>query len=239
MRLLLSCLLCSVAFALSTWQVLGSGPLVRWDEYLGVALRHASPSTVPAEALSDIGNMAVALPLLAAAMALRLLAGRGRGWWPVLCCALAMGAMAVIVSLVKVWTDRTGPLGGSGYFPSGHAATTTVALGGAVLLLSGLLSRPGRILAWAAAALLTAGNGLGLVWRGYHWPLDVAASWCLGALLLGAVAVVARPGHLPYGTPAAGDDRTDPEPEGAGRADTDPPGADGPDTEPQDGPRQT
>ncbi|MGX9228969.1 hypothetical protein ACWV95_27645 [Streptomyces albus] len=86
MRLLLSCLLCSVAFALSTWQVLGSGPLVRWDEDLGVALRHASPSTVPAEALSDIGNMAVALPLLAAAMALRLLAGRGRGWWP--CCAV-------------------------------------------------------------------------------------------------------------------------------------------------------
>ncbi|MGX9228968.1 hypothetical protein ACWV95_27640 [Streptomyces albus] len=85
-----------------------------------------------------------------------------------------------------------------------------MALGGAVLLLSGLLSRPGRILAWVAAALLTAGNGLGLVWRGYHWPLDVAASWCLGALLLGAVAAVARPGHLPYGTPAAGDDRRTP-----------------------------
>ncbi|MFB7075717.1 phosphatase PAP2 family protein, partial [Streptomyces sp. NPDC056290] len=24
----------------------------------------------------------------------------------------------------------------------------------------------------------------GLVRRGYHWPLDVVASWCLGAVLL-------------------------------------------------------
>ncbi|MEV3952580.1 phosphoesterase, partial [Streptomyces halstedii] len=32
--------------------------------------------------------------------------------------------------------------------------------------------------------LLTAATSIGLVLRGYHWPLDVLASWCLAAALL-------------------------------------------------------
>ncbi len=31
---------------------------------------------------------------------------------------------------------------------------------------------------------LNLGVAFGLVRRGYHWPLDVAASWCLCAVLL-------------------------------------------------------
>ncbi|MFI8854306.1 hypothetical protein ACIGW3_29485 [Streptomyces sp. NPDC053499] len=42
---------------------------------------------------------------------------------------------------------------------------------------------------------LVAGNGLGLVWRGYHWPLDVVAGWCLSVLLLYAAAATARRTH--------------------------------------------
>ncbi|MGQ4357568.1 phosphoesterase, partial [Streptomyces drozdowiczii] len=40
-----------------------------------------------------------------------------------------------------------------------------------------------------AAVLLTAATGIGLVLRGYHWPLDVLGSWFLCGLLL----------LLPYG----------------------------------------
>ncbi|MFD4774230.1 phosphoesterase, partial [Streptomyces sp. NPDC058427] len=32
--------------------------------------------------------------------------------------------------------------------------------------------------------LLTAATGIGLVLRGYHWPLDVLGSWFLCGLLL-------------------------------------------------------
>lgn len=36
----------------------------------------------------------------------------------------------------------------------------------------------------ASAALLNTGVGIGLVRRGYHWPLDILGSWCLAGVLL-------------------------------------------------------
>ncbi|MFD8343355.1 hypothetical protein ACFV2C_13875, partial [[Kitasatospora] papulosa] len=37
----------------------------------------------------------------------------------------------------------------------------------------------------------------GLVLRGYHWPLDVVAGWCLSGVLLLALRAVTRSGQLP------------------------------------------
>ncbi|MEU4966106.1 phosphatase PAP2 family protein [Streptomyces smyrnaeus] len=183
---------------LGTWQVLVRGALVDLDEDLGVALHDAAPPRALAEALADVGNLEVALPLLAVAMALSLLRSRGRTWWPVLCYALATGLLAPLVSAVKAWTDRTGPLGGGGFYPSGHATTTAVTLGAALLLVHCGLSRAARSSAYAVVAVLVLGNGLGLVWRGYHWPLDVVAGWCLSVLLLCAAFAASRrgPGRL-------------------------------------------
>ncbi|NGO71470.1 phosphatase PAP2 family protein [Streptomyces sp. SB3404] len=186
--------------ALAVWQVLGDGPLRRADERLGDALRAAAPPAWCAEPLADLGNAAVALPVLLAALLYALAAARfrrapgfagaggtGIPLGPALCCAVAMALVPAVVSALKAWTDRPGPLGGTGYFPSGHAATAAVAFGCAVLLLQVAGARAARAW-WTAAALLTALNGLGLVWRGYHWPLDVLASWCLSALLVAAAA---------------------------------------------------
>ncbi|GAA2632150.1 phosphatase PAP2 family protein [Streptomyces axinellae] len=204
-------LLCAVAFALFTWQVLANGPLRRWDETAGEVLRAASPAQGVTEFLADLGNLPVALPVPAVAMALVLWRSRGRDWWPVVCYASALGVMAPLVSGLKAGVDRTGPLGGGGFFPSGHAATTALAFGAAALLLTGVLRdltaravpaagpELAELAMWSVAVLVTAGNGLGLVWRGYHWPLDVAASWCLGAVLLAAATAAAR-----HGLPASG-----------------------------------
>ncbi|WP_179200392.1 phosphatase PAP2 family protein, partial [Streptomyces sp. NRRL B-24085] len=41
-------------------------------------------------------------------------------------------------------------------------------------------------------ALLVLAVSYGLVRRGYHWPLDVLASWCLSALLLSLLVTVVR-----------------------------------------------
>jgi undecaprenyl-diphosphatase len=90
---------------------------------------------------------------------------------------------------------------GTGYYPSGHTATAVVAYGCATLLL-----RPWLRTALARRALITLcaalvlGASYGLVRRGYHWPLDVAASWCLCAVLLSALwlfvrAAVTKPGQ--------------------------------------------
>jgi membrane-associated phospholipid phosphatase len=74
---------------------------------------------------------------------------------------------------------------GTGYYPSGHTATAMIAYGASTLvLLPWLRSAYARRGAVILCAALVACVSFGLVRRGYHWPLDVVASWCLGTVLL-------------------------------------------------------
>ena len=181
-------------FALITWQVAADGPLLSLDSQLGAAMRRTSPPTVVAELCADLGSLTVALPVLAAAIAYAVATGGARRWLPPLYAVAAMGCVAVIVTLVKVVVGRPGPFGGHNYYPSGHTATAAVAFGGAALLLSLTMRRPPHWPLRAAAAVLTLSCSAGLVWRGYHWPLDVAASWCLGWVLLVSTTALVRRG---------------------------------------------
>ncbi|MBQ1096682.1 phosphatase PAP2 family protein [Streptomyces sp. b94] len=183
-------------FALITWQVLADGPLIGVDERLSRALVHPDRLS---ELLADLGNVQVAVPVLAAALAYVAWQGRAGGvdrWWlPPLAGALALVLVPALVAPLKAWTDRPGTPAvppAVGYYPSGHTATAVVAYGAATLLLLGPLRSPAvrRVLV-ALCAVLVLGASYGLVRRGYHWPLDVVASWCLGAVLLAAVALVA------------------------------------------------
>jgi membrane-associated phospholipid phosphatase len=180
-----------VLFAFITWQIAVDGPLVAVDMELGNALQRTSPSAAVAEVCADLGNLAVALPVLAAAMTYAAVTGSVRRWVPPLCAALALAATALAVTLVKVWLARPGPPGGTNYYPSGHTATAAVAFGGAALLFSLTVRRPPYWPLPATAALLTLACSAGLVWRGYHWPLDVVASWCLSWVVLTSATAVA------------------------------------------------
>ncbi|MEU1668940.1 phosphatase PAP2 family protein [Streptomyces sparsogenes] len=198
------------------------GPLRSLDERLGRALTSPSgpgaallPSPA-AEFFADLGNMTVALPVLAAVVGWVAWRERGAGagagagaarrWLPPLAAAVAMAAVPALVAPAKALIDRPGPPGpladGSGFYPSGHAATAAVAYGAALLLLRPYLGRPQhpqhprhralrRVLV-AVVALLNLAVGAGLVRRGYHWPLDVVGSWCLSGCLLGALWLVLR-----------------------------------------------
>ncbi|MFE1955798.1 phosphatase PAP2 family protein, partial [Streptomyces sp. NPDC059524] len=195
----------ALLFAALTWQVAASGPLLGPDERLGDALRATSaiPSG-PAEFFADLGNLPVALPVLAAALAFAT--WRARSWRPA---AIAVPAMALVPALVAPLQSliaRPGPppmAPGTGFYPSGHAATAAVAYGLCALLLRPHLSaRPRRALLAACAALNLA-VGLGLVRQGYHWPLDVLGSWLLSLALLDVCAwawtrvrVRTQAGHL-------------------------------------------
>ncbi|PKW10393.1 undecaprenyl-diphosphatase [Streptomyces sp. 1222.5] len=188
----------AVLFALMTWQVLVHGPLLRLDTRLSGALRH--PDLFSA-ALSDLGNVEVALPVLVAALGYAAWRGRAAGaarWWlPPLAAAVPMALVPAIVVPLKDWTARPGtPVvpPGIGYFPSGHTATAAIAYGGATLLLLPWLRSPAaRRTLVAGCALLVLGVSFGLVRRGWHWPLDVVASWCLCTVLLTTqVLVVSR-----------------------------------------------
>ncbi|MFE5295658.1 phosphatase PAP2 family protein [Streptomyces sp. NPDC056632] len=142
--------------------------------------------TVPrglAEAASGLGDMSVALPVLACAMAYAVRRGRRAA---ALCAGLAMALVPLLVVPLKLWTARPGPLEpwAQGYYPSGHTATAMVAYVGAALLVSR------RLL--PLAVLLTAVTATGLVLRGFHWPLDVLASVALCLPLLRWPVVAAR-----------------------------------------------
>jgi membrane-associated phospholipid phosphatase len=122
--------------------------------------------------------MAVALPVLGAAIAYALWRGRRR---EALYAALAMAAVPALVAPLKSLIDRQGPLTETGVYPSGHTATAMVAYCGTAMLLT---VYPKRRWAMPVAVLLTLATGIGLVLRGYHWPLDVIGSWCLCGMLL-------------------------------------------------------
>ncbi|MDX3530872.1 phosphatase PAP2 family protein [Streptomyces sp. ID05-39B] len=187
----------ALLLVLFTWQVVAQGPLLDLDERVSrVLVRPGRGAELPAE----LGSVYVAVPVLVLVAGYAALRARSAGvprWWLPSVAGLALMALVpLIVVPLKEWTDRPGTPAvppATGYYPSGHTATAAVAYGAAVLvLLPWLVSRLARRAAVATAATLIAAVSFGLVRRGYHWPLDVAASWCLGALLLGALWLFLR-----------------------------------------------
>lgn len=185
----------ALLFAWLTWQVLAHGPLLTLDARLSRALVRPDRFS---ELLSDLGNIEVAVPLLAVALGYTAWRGRSAGahrWWlPPAAAALLMAVLPAIVVPLKLWTARPGtPVvpPATGYFPSGHTATAAVAYGAsALLLLPWCRTRAARLAAVGVPAALVLAVSYGLVRRGFHWPLDVLASWCLGAVLLTCLALV-------------------------------------------------
>lgn len=169
------------------------GALWRWDRgadsaALSAAARHPWLDRY-AQGWADLGDLPVALPALAAVLG--YVGWRTRAWVRVGVLAAAMAVTGLVVLPVKDAVRRPAPgasvLGAhSGYFPSGHAATAAMAYGLAALAVRPLLRRAAaRRLVVIAAVPVNLAVGAALVWRGYHWPLDVVASWCLCAVLLG------------------------------------------------------
>nr|WP_240451026.1 phosphatase PAP2 family protein [Streptomyces sp. 11-1-2] len=186
--------------ALCTWQIAAHGPLRTYDERLGRAISGSAFPSPVAEFLADLGNTAVAVPVLAVALGWAAWCARRAGgprWWlPPLAAAVAMAAVPALVVPFKALIDRPGPpgplAGETGFFPSGHAATAAVAYGAAALLLHPLLRPRLRRPLLVAVAVLNLAVAAGLVRRGYHWPLDTVASWCLSGLLLWAMLSLSR-----------------------------------------------
>ncbi|MFI9357197.1 phosphatase PAP2 family protein [Streptomyces lydicus] len=207
-------------FAVLTWQVADHGPLRALDERLGRAVAGGGFPSPAAHFLADLGNTAVALPVLVLVMLWTGWRGgqewrrgsretvdgdvRGRWWLPPLAAGAALAAVPALVVPLKLWLARPGPpqmAGGAhdGFYPSGHAATAAVAYGAAALLVlrwqAGREERGrGRRVAVpvlvAGVLVVEAGVGVGLVRCGYHWPLDVLGSWCLAGVLLAAWSAV-------------------------------------------------
>jgi undecaprenyl-diphosphatase len=151
------------------------------------------------ELLADAGGPLVAVPVLLACAALAAWrtrrTGAGRWWLPMAAAAATALLIPLLVVPAKAWFDRPGPgeqvltAGHSGWYPSGHAATAAIAYGAAALLLARATTRArARTSLGVTAAVVSAGTGLGLLWRDYHWFLDVLGSWCLPGIVLWLLA---------------------------------------------------
>ncbi|GGQ71451.1 hypothetical protein GCM10010145_46560 [Streptomyces ruber] len=204
----------ALLLVLITWQVAAHGPLARADERIGGRL--VRPGGV-SQFLADLGGIPVAVPVLAAVLAVAALLARraeaARWWLPSLVAALLMAAVPLLVVPLKELIDRPGPpvmAPETGFYPSGHSATAAVAYGGAVLVLwpwlRGAFARTAALLVCGA---LNAGTGFGLVRHGYHWPLDVLGAWCLCALPLTGLGVFlsARSPRVPTRAASSGGSR--------------------------------
>ncbi|MDT0458212.1 phosphatase PAP2 family protein [Streptomyces sp. DSM 41527] len=126
-------------FAVLTWQVAGHGPLRALDERLGRVVAGGSIPAGLAEFFADLGNTAVALPVLSVVMVWagwtgwlgrrgvrgiedvkgtedgEVSTGAVRGpapvrWWlPPLAAGLALAAVPALVVPLKLWLARPGP----------------------------------------------------------------------------------------------------------------------------------
>ncbi|WP_395296140.1 phosphatase PAP2 family protein [Kitasatospora hibisci] len=199
----LPALLVVVLVAVS-WQVAVDGPLLgldRWARHAVRESRHELHSTLLnhlGKALSDLGGSVPAIPVLLAGGALAgwrtHRTGAPRRWLPPLVAVSTTGSIPLLVVPAKAWFGRPGPFGVPlapdqwGWYPSGHTTTATFSYGVAALLVARTVGAAGRRRLCGAAALLSVGVGLGLVWSDYHWLLDVVAGWCLAGPALWALA---------------------------------------------------
>lgn len=190
--------------------MVADGPLLRLDSRLSSALVRPDRFS---ELLSGLGNVQVAVPVLTAVLGYVAWRGHKSGidhWWlQPTAAAVLMALVPAFVVPVKDWTARPGtPVmpPAVGYFPSGHTATAAIAYGSAtLLLLPWLRSRAARRTLVAVCAAVVLAVSYGLVRRGYHWPLDVAASWCLCTVLLTALRLLLTRStrRSPSGTPSS------------------------------------
>lgn len=102
-----------------------------------------------------------------------------------------------LVSRPRPDVERLSSLPSTSSFPSGHTAAMVALYGGlAVFVGARFRSRAVAIVCCIAVALATAAIGFARVYRGMHYPTDVAAGALLGLAALGVAIVAARVGQI-------------------------------------------
>jgi undecaprenyl-diphosphatase len=147
--------------------------------------------------ITALGGMTV-LAVLTAAVAGLLWLQRHRSTMVFLVVAVAGGMLAT--SLIKAGFDRPRPdLVPHGMhvvtasFPSGHSMQAAVTYLTLAVLSARVQSRwVIKVYLIALAALLTVAVGISRVYLGVHWPTDVVAGWCAGAVWALSCWLVAR-----------------------------------------------
>lgn len=190
-------LVVAIPFAYLVFNVVGGGPMTRFDARLANALNawvHDRPTTL--RVLEDVSNLAKPITLwVIAGVAAAWLWRAGRPRIGVFVAVTSFGG-GIIDSLVKLAVDRPRPvvdhpvataLGKS--FPSGHTMGATVVYGALLVAFWALLPKVWRAVALAATTVLVLAVGSSRLLLGVHFLSDVVGSFLLGlAWLAGSAA---------------------------------------------------
>ncbi|MCU1658169.1 MAG: putative rane protein [Pseudonocardiales bacterium] len=130
--------------------------------------------------------------VLAAVAAAALLVRRQ--WRLAVLIAVTMVGAAILSGVTKSLVHRARPVVpmpvahvGGGSFPSGHALTSFVAVGLAVVLLVPVLSAAWRVVLIVVGAVVVLAVGFSRLILGVHYVTDVLGGWLIGGLWLAVV----------------------------------------------------
>ena len=159
--------------------------------------RHAAPGlTWIMQGFSFIGSVAVVSALCILAIAVSVYFRQAR---TAALLAMTMVGMAALQVALKLAFHRPRPVAYFGptpttySFPSGHAMGSVCFYGVLAAILAARASgRGAKSSIWAGAVLLILMIGFSRVYLGVHYPSDVIAGYCAGAVWVGAVASLDR-----------------------------------------------
>ena len=174
------------------------GDTAKFDEFVREAIhRHAAPGiTRFMLGISFLGSSAVVTTLCVLAIAAFLYFRQAR---TAALLAITMVGMAALDITLKLAFHRArpvtyfGPAPTTYSFPSGHAMGSFCLYGVlAAILAARAKGRRTRWCIWAGAVLLIGMIGFSRIYLGVHYPSDVIAGYCAGAVWVGAVASLSR-----------------------------------------------
>jgi len=180
------------------------GGTKQFDTFVRTAVhKFATPGlTRLMEAFSFLGSVAVVTTLCAAAICVFLYFHHART--AELLVITMIGVAALDIALKHAF-HRPRPVAFFGAtptsysFPSGHALGSLCFYGTLAAILAARARGGGtRFCIWIAAALLVGMIGLSRIYLGVHYPSDVIAGYCAGAVWVGAVGFLdwsLRPGE--------------------------------------------
>ncbi len=169
------------------------GDTQKFDTFVRTAVhQHATPGlTKLMQGLSFLGSVATVSILCVVAISVFLYIRRSR---MAALLGITMGGMAALDVALKLAFHRPrpvaffGPTPGSYSFPSGHAFGALCFYGVlAAILAARARGRGAQWCIWTGAVLLIGMIGFSRIYLGVHYPSDVIAGYCAGAVWVGAV----------------------------------------------------
>jgi undecaprenyl-diphosphatase len=169
------------------------GDTQKFDTFVRTAVhQHTTPAlTWFMQGFSFLGSVAVVTTFCVLAIAAFLYFRQAR---TAALLAVTMAGMAVLDVALKLAFHRHrpvayfGPTPASYSFPSGHAMGSVCFYGVlAAILAARARGRGAKLCIWAGAVLLIGMIGYSRVYLGVHYPSDVIAGYCAGAVWVGAV----------------------------------------------------